>query len=617
MADITAIIAAAAGVGTLVSPIFTIFIAFWEPDDHEKRKKWKEKGRKIVIGVGIFLTIVFLVLVIVSFYKDASIPLDIDVSVQYEAEGPVAVVTLKDGPKWAAGVYCTVGEADEVPCEGPVFIYENTEITVRKKILWFLEISSDTRTIDMLPVYNITMSEEAWGIFSLEISAPKEYSNLEAQLPALLESALSVPENGYIDFTQTDIAASGIGGAQFTAARANDDIQILRCFNRAKQYDAPQTEGVPLESASQAIASGAPDPDAGVPSPAGEVISLSGLSSGGYLTMRVPLDQSGTNSVDIVVNKGDLSDRLQQNGSIIIETFYSEQTLFVSVKTRVGAFCKLDHGLLLELYGPGHKIGSYAEWENGDIIQKSVARGQASSLPEGNTGPNSRPSVSDGQGALFSEEPPPQDDFSQLSGDSSQEGSCSLIIPVKPFRGSARLQIIDDVDGSTYTDVLPYDLDAAAYASGHGLMTGYDDWSQTFGPGNSAAYGEVVTVLFRLEGSPDSKSSSSEKEWFSGKWFAEGAQWALASGIVASDDSAGFQSDPYPKQVQCLRMVWQLARGGVSDEEVSDSDIQIWAIKNRIISADASNPGGTVSRIQLARIIRNYCIADADWKKAV
>lgn len=471
------------------------------------------------------------------------------------------------------------------------------------------------------------MSESPNGIFSLEITAPED--------DLRLTPALSIQENGYLNFTQINVGIGGIGGAEFIALRT-DGTRTEGHYNHAEQrFEMNGTlqmdDGISAENNDPANQPPIPVPDippdfetSAVPA-ADQVATLGDFSMGGYLTIRMPLDHDNINSVDIVVNKNELNGLLQRNKSISIETFYSEQTLSVSMRTGAGAGFKLDQGLLLELHGPNHLIGSYAALEDGTIIQKSVAREQEAFSPVGGMGPGGQNPPPGGQNAPPQapppQAPPPRQDHYPVPSDPPNGGArgsfCSLIIPVDFFNGEIKVRIVDQLsdnpDGSTYTDVSDVDFDAVAYASGHKLLVGYDAPGRIFAPNNTITYDIIATVLFRLAGSPEVSNSKGT----SGDWSAKGAQWALDTGIIECDTNEEFPSEKNLNQSQCLRILWRFIYGKSADDSVSDDNIQIWAVMNGIISEDAINPDGPTSRIQLARIIRNYCISDAVWKKAI
>lgn len=558
--------------------------------------------RVLLLGLGAIATFI----IFIAFRDMVPIEITIDYN---DASAKVEVL---DAPELFAKVYYVIGDTDEVCYEQAFYVYENTSVTIYAKALWFFKVSSISQDIDMLPVYE--MAEDPRGIVLLEITSPKDTLKLE--------SALSIQENGYLNFAQEDVAAGGIGGAKFIVpgidGKKNESYynQAEHRFklNEVLQIDNAAVDNTP-ENPPPTPAPAAPNFGESLDPMTNQIVALSDFPVGGYLTIRVPLDHDRINRVDIVVNKSELVGLLSRNESIFIKTFYSEQILSVSMSTGAGAGCRLDQGLLLELYGPDHLMGSYATLEDGTVIYKSVAREQDPSPPTGGMGPDGQNPTRDGQVQPQPALPPNSVPSAPPNG--GPRGSfCSLIIPVVSFDGEVKVRIVDRIsdkdDNSMYSDVSAVDFDAVAYASGHELMVGYDAERTIFRPERAITYDTIATVLYRLAGSPETPNSKDASE--SGK----SVYWAWKDAeIIKGNRRESFPSGVELNQKQCLRILWRFIYGKSSDDSVSDDEIKTWAVMNGIINEDAINPYGTVSRIQLARIIRNYCIADAVWKKAI
>ena len=72
--------------------------------------------------------------------------------------------------------------------------------------------------------------------------------------------------------------------------------------------------------------------------------------------------------------------------------------------------------------------------------------------------------------------------------------------------------------------------DGIHYMLEHGVMRGYSN--ETFGPGDGATRAMIVTILWRMAGSPETDSTLSFQDVPEDRWFTEAVRWAAAEGIV-------------------------------------------------------------------------------------
>ncbi len=555
-------------VGDIISPWLVIIPAvlggLWA-------KGWKARIIVVIVCVIFFLILVGLR---VGFrISEEMVPPEI--SVAYDELD--ATVTIRSDERIFTKLLYSVDGSEMTPYQKPFHVYKNATVTARTA--WKSLQSEEVRQeINMLPVYESVPTSD--GKFILNIMPPHD--------PERLKAALNLTENGFLDFTRNPIAISGIGGAQFPNS-ANPPY-----YNPTERLSPDITNEMGNPPAEPSLAE-----DAVLPGGYDQI--LGDKSEGGYLTIRASLKE---NSVDIVLNKEDLYNKLEENQWIAIEAYYSEKTLNVGIRNDLGVDCPLDHGLLLELYTRGLPAGSYAIDSNGEIIRKSVARRLTTEMPmaapEGQT--PQRPDQPDSEQGR---DPRPEEKGGKRALPHS------IIVPVEDFTGKVALRIetelTDNENGSTYLDVPENYADAVAYASGHKLLVGPNP--ETFAPKEPVSYDVAATVLFRLENGSNSARSDVP-------WYEEGREWALNNGIVWPDESGKFPCDEDITQAQLLRMLWRYIYGKGSDQNLSDDEIQGWAVNSGIISQDSDNSEGIVSRAQLVRIIMNYCIADADWKKA-
>ena len=189
--------------------------------------------------------------------------------------------------------------------------------------------------------------------------------------------------------------------------------------------------------------------------------------------------------------------------------------------------------------------------------------------------------------------------------------------PVTPAKPAAPVGFpFADVSGSDwfYNDV--------RYVYEKGIMdgTGID----RFSPNAPLTRAMIVTILYRMAGSPSVSGSSDFTDVAAGKWFAKAVAWAAANGIVNGYGSGLFgPNDPVTRE-QLAAILYRYAvyggmtavtleenLGGFADTaQLSAYAIQAmnWAVGQGLINGSGSNlvPKAQATRAQVAAIIHRY-----------
>lgn len=189
--------------------------------------------------------------------------------------------------------------------------------------------------------------------------------------------------------------------------------------------------------------------------------------------------------------------------------------------------------------------------------------------------------------------------------------------PVTPAKPAAPVGLpFADVSGSDwfYNDV--------RYVYEKGIMdgTGID----RFSPNAPLTRAMIVTILYRMAGSPSVSGSSDFTDVAAGKWFAKAVAWAAANGIVNGYGSGLFgPNDPVTRE-QLAAILYRYAvyggmtavtleenLGGFADTaQLSAYAIQAmnWAVGQGLINGSGSNlvPKAQATRAQVAAIIHRY-----------
>ena len=189
--------------------------------------------------------------------------------------------------------------------------------------------------------------------------------------------------------------------------------------------------------------------------------------------------------------------------------------------------------------------------------------------------------------------------------------------PVTPAKPAAPVGLpFADVSGSDwfYNDV--------RYVYEKGIMDGTG--ADRFSPNAPLTRAMIVTILYRMAGSPSVSGSSDFTDVAASKWFAKAVAWAAANGIVNGYGSGLFgPNDPVTRE-QLAAILYRYAvyggmtavtleenLGGFADTaQLSAYAIQAmnWAVGQGLINGSGSNlvPKAQATRAQVAAIIHRY-----------
>ena len=175
-----------------------------------------------------------------------------------------------------------------------------------------------------------------------------------------------------------------------------------------------------------------------------------------------------------------------------------------------------------------------------------------------------------------------------------------------------------------FTDVKETDwfYDAVGYAYENGMMSGTGN--NQFSPNVTTTRGMIVTILYRLEGSP-AVSTAFFDDVAAGEYYTNGVSWAAANGIVSGYGNGQFgPNDPITRE-QMAAILYRYAQhkeyettvsGDVSSftDGASVSSYAVepmnWAVGTGLLSGVGNNmlnPTGNATRAEAATILTRYC----------
>lgn len=203
------------------------------------------------------------------------------------------------------------------------------------------------------------------------------------------------------------------------------------------------------------------------------------------------------------------------------------------------------------------------------------------------------------------------------------EGRYSFTMPASNVTVEATF-VPDDGAGLPFTDVSvgSWYYDAVKYVYENGLMTGTS--ATLFSPNTTTTRGMIVTILYRLEGSPAVHSSAGFTDVPSGQWYTDAVNWAAANRIVDGYGNGKFgPMDPITRE-QMAAILYRYANDMGMDVTAradlsvytDESDISAYAVEAMSwanaegyitgTTATTLEPQGSATRAQVATILMRY-----------
>ena len=181
----------------------------------------------------------------------------------------------------------------------------------------------------------------------------------------------------------------------------------------------------------------------------------------------------------------------------------------------------------------------------------------------------------------------------------------------------AALPFTDVADTAWYAD-------AVQYVYENGLMTGVSE--SEFGPDGTATRGQIVTILWRLAGSPVVNYAMRYADVDEGAWYGEAVRWAASTGVVTGYTESSFGPNDAITREQLAAILYRYVKTqgqGFTgmwyfplryDDAASISswadEAMHWCVMKGLLngtSETALSPRATATRAQLATILQRFC----------
>lgn len=165
--------------------------------------------------------------------------------------------------------------------------------------------------------------------------------------------------------------------------------------------------------------------------------------------------------------------------------------------------------------------------------------------------------------------------------------------------------------GEWYHDGIHYCLD-------EGLMDGVD--AGMFAPNATTSRAMIVTILWRLQGSPEVEATETFTDVSPDAWYAKAIAWAVAEGVADGYGEGLFGPNDAITREQLAAMLWRYAarpesEGGLSafadgaEVSVWAQQAMSWAVSLGLINgvdSDRLDPKGQATRAQTATILMRF-----------
>lgn len=160
--------------------------------------------------------------------------------------------------------------------------------------------------------------------------------------------------------------------------------------------------------------------------------------------------------------------------------------------------------------------------------------------------------------------------------------------------------------------------DGIHYCLDEGLMDGVG--TGLFAPNATTSRAMIVTILWRLQGSPEVQAAEAFDDVAPDAWYARAIAWAVAEGVAEGYEDGSFRPNDAITREQLAAMLWRYAGSPGSDGALSAfvdwadtsswaQQALSWAVAQGLITgvdSDSLSPKGQATRAQTATILMRF-----------
>ena len=171
---------------------------------------------------------------------------------------------------------------------------------------------------------------------------------------------------------------------------------------------------------------------------------------------------------------------------------------------------------------------------------------------------------------------------------------------------------------------------AVEYVYGNGLFSGMS--ADRFSPGTTMNRAMLVTVFYRLAGSPEGELNAADASFTDvadGSWYAPFVRWGYVQGVTAGMGDGSFAPEQSVTRQQILVMLHSFARQYLKLTPTGTADLSIygdggqvagwareaveWAVAQGLLAGRSAGgvqtlaPLGTVTRAEFSAVLKTLC----------
>lgn len=185
------------------------------------------------------------------------------------------------------------------------------------------------------------------------------------------------------------------------------------------------------------------------------------------------------------------------------------------------------------------------------------------------------------------------------------EGRVKVNVEFVATQDTPEIRRFDDVDSSAWYG------NAVYWAVEKGITNGNSETANTFGPNEPCTRAQVVTFLWRAAGSPKPTGSNIFTDIAEGTYYYDAVLWAVENGITIGMTDTTFCPDFTCTRAQIVTFLWRYegtpaASASSTFTDVADGDwfhdAVYWAVSKEITNGngalDLFDPNGSCTRAQ-------------------
>lgn len=180
--------------------------------------------------------------------------------------------------------------------------------------------------------------------------------------------------------------------------------------------------------------------------------------------------------------------------------------------------------------------------------------------------------------------------------------------------------VVEAVDALSFTDVSvkEYYFDAIAWAVKNAITEGVND--TIFAPGASCTRAQMVTFLWRANGSPEPTVTELPfTDVAADAYYAKAVLWAVENGITTGTSDTTFDPDGIVTRAEAVTFLWRAAGNPAADGKLF-ADVEStkyyaeavrWAVANGVtkgVSDTSFAPGSACTRAQIVTFLYRDCM---------